>query len=136
MQQFSGASGIQRGIPVDFKVSGAETVSTTHGAFDTGADSGGSLYIKVNVTAASGTTPTLSVVVEGSQDGGTSWFQLGTIGSDGYGHGKGAATGAPANFTTTGSAQAIFPRPQLVRTRSVVAGTTPSFTYSVLGVIQ
>jgi hypothetical protein len=135
MQQYSSASGVHRGLAVDFKTPGAETASTTHSAFDTGNDSGGSLYVKVNVTAFSGTTPTLDVIVEGSQDGGTSWFQLGIVGSDGYAHGKGSGAGTPAHFASAVASQAIFPRPQLVRTRSVIGGTTPSFTYSVVGVV-
>jgi hypothetical protein len=135
MPAYSGSSGIKRGNAFDFKVSSAETASTTHKFTDTGSD-GGSLYVNVVVTAASGTTPTLTVVVEGSQDGGATWFKLGTIGSDGYSHGSGSGAGTPANFTAAGSGQAIFPRPQLVRTRSVVGGTTPSFTYTVQGVVQ
>jgi hypothetical protein len=41
---------------------------------DTGES--GVVYVQVDVTAASGTTPTLTVVIEGSNDG-TNWFQLG-----------------------------------------------------------
>lgn len=132
MNEYSNASGMERGLPVEFKASAAETASTTHAVFDTGAE-GGSLAVKVAVTAASGTTPTLTVVVETTEDG-TNWVALGTIGANGYNVGAVAVT-APSNFTTTATVRGVFPRTGLVRTRSVVGGTTPSFTYSVEGVI-
>lgn len=115
-----------RGFPATLKASAAETTSTTHNVVNT--KSYGVAAVTVAVTAASGTSPTLSVVVEGSLDGST-WFTLGTVGSDGYS--SGSAASAPANFTGAATTRAAFPAPQYVRTRSVVAGTSPSFTYSV-----
>ena len=49
---------------------------------------------------------------------------------------NGMKRGTPVDFTGTGTAQALFPLPQMVRTRSLVGGTSPSFTYSVEGVCQ
>lgn len=131
MQEFSGPSGMHRGFNVEFKAPAAETVSTTHNFFDTGID-GGSLAVKVAVTASAGTTPTLTVIVEGSEDN-SNWVPLATIGSNGYMAG-GIGT-AVANFTAAATARAVVPRTQFVRTRSVVGGTTPSFTYSVEGIV-
>jgi hypothetical protein len=84
--------------------------------------------VTVAVTAASGTTPTMTVVVEGSNDA-TTWFELGTIGANGYR--AGSIGTAPSNFTTTATSRGAFPAVQYLRTRSVIGGTTPSFTYSV-----
>lgn len=114
--------------PLVFKASGAETTSTTHAQFETGAQS--TLAVVVDVTAASGTTPTLTVVVEGSIDNST-WFTLGTIGTNGYNVGSVAT--AVSNITGTVTVRGAFPATQFVRTRSVIGGTTPSFTYSATG---
>lgn len=115
-----------RGQLLSTKSSGAETASATHASVDTIDAS--TAVVTVTVTAASGTTPTMTVVVEGSTDGAT-WVTLGTIGANGYNVG-GVAT-APTNFTTAATSRGVFSAPQLVRTRSVIGGTTPSFTYAV-----
>lgn len=127
MPDYATTGGMNRGSLYVLKASGAETASTTGGAVNTG-DNGGSLYVQVDVTAASGTTPTLTVVVEGSQDG-TNFFTLGTVGANG--HAVGATGPAPTNFTAAATARGVFPAVQYVRSRSVVGGTTPSFTYQV-----
>lgn len=128
---YTNASGAVRGTPLTLKASSAETASTTSGSANTGMDPGG-LYVEVNVTAASGTTPTMTVVIEGSLDG-TNWFTLGTVGANGYN--SGSVGTAPSNFTATaGPIRAYLDSPQYVRSRSVIGGTTPSFTYTVLAV--
>lgn len=128
---YSNSSGPVRGSAVVLKASSAETASTTGTSVNTGGDPG-SLYVEVNVTAASGTTPTLTVVVEGSLDN-TNWFTLGTVGANGYN--VGPVSTAPTNFTVTaGPIRAYFDMPQYIRSRSVIGGTTPSFTYTVTGV--
>lgn len=132
MNLYSAGGRLVRGTPLNLVAAGTvETASTSHTPVDTG-DEGGSLYVTVAVTAASGTTPTLTVVVEGSQDG-TTWTALATVGSNGYAAGSVVGT-APANFTAAATATAYVPRGQLVRARSVVGGTTPSFTYGVSAV--
>lgn len=122
---FSGTM-IKRGSQSTLKPSTAETVSATHSSVDT-ADSG-VIYVEVICTAASGTTPTLLVVVEGSIDT-VNWFELGTLGSNGYR--VGSIGTAPANITGAVTMRAGFPAIQYCRTRSIVGGTSPSFTYSV-----
>lgn len=125
---YASGSIIKRGSAYTLKASAAEGTSTTHPAIDTGASA--VLCLVVDVTAKSGTNPTLTVVVEGSDDGGTTWFTLGTIGSDGYSAGTTAT--APSNFTDVATTRAAFPAVQMVRTRSVVGGTsTPTLTYSI-----
>jgi hypothetical protein len=125
------ASHTNRGKQYKLKASGAETASTTGHALNTGNESG-SLFVTVKVTAATGTTPTMTVVIEGSADG-TNWFTLGTVGANGYAAGTTAT--APTNFTAAATVRAAFPAMQYVRSRSVIAGTTPSFTYSVTGAV-
>lgn len=120
----------QRGAIHILKASAAETASATHKSAT--ARQGGSVVVTVAVTAASGTTPTMVVVVEGSLDGST-WFEIGRIGSDGYR--AGSVGTAPANFTAAATSRAALTGPSLIRTRSIVAGTTPSFTYSVTAIV-
>jgi VCBS repeat-containing protein len=125
---FSVGASTRRGSLYTLKAAGAETASTTHGSINV-LDGSGSAVVTVAVTAASGTSPTMTVVVEGSDDG-TTWFEIGTIGANGY---RAGTTGtAPSNFTGAATTRAVLPAPQFVRTRSVVGGTTPSFTYSVV----
>ena len=79
------------------------------------------LVIEINVTAASGTTPTLDVDLEDSFDG-TTWNKVSDVNA--------------ANITTTG---VTIKRLNLVDTPSTgrlrvgytVGGTTPSFTFTV-----
>jgi len=119
---------IKRGILSVLKPSGAETTSTTGPAVDVRA--AGTVIVTVDVTAVSG-TPTMTVVIEGSDDGAT-WFELGTIGANGARVGQVGT--APSNITGTGTIRAVLPAPQFVRSRSVIGGGTPSLTYSVTAV--
>ena len=123
---YATSSGMKSGRLVTTKASAAETSSTTHAS--TAVQPGeSSVIVTVAVTAASGTTPTLTVVVEGSVDG-TTWFTLGIVGASGFSVGVGTA---PTNLTAAATSYGAFPATPFVRTRSVVGGTTPSFTYSV-----
>lgn len=125
---YATSTGMHHGTPGVFtKAAGAETVSTTHGLVD-GSHSA-SAIVTVNVTASGGTTPTLTVAVEGSNDG-TNWVLLGTLGANGYNLGSVAT--APSNLTGAATVTGVFPTMGSVRTRSIVGGTTPTFTYSVL----
>jgi hypothetical protein len=125
--KFATPTGMHSGKPKQItKASGAETASTTHPAVDSSASA--NAVVTVTVTASGGTTPTLTVVVEGSNDG-TNWVALGTIGANGYVLGTPATP--PTNLTGAATVVGVFPAMQQTRTRSVVGGTTPSFTYSV-----
>lgn len=71
----------------------------------------------LNVTAASGTTPTLNVTMQTSSDNAT-WRSLGTF----------------AQKTAAGSERLSFNGlDKFVRASWVIAGTTPSFTFSISG---
>lgn len=72
---------------------------------------------QLNVTAASGTDPTLDVTLEDSLDG-TNWNTIGTFAQ---------ATGATREVKDIST-----PFAGMVRAKWVVAGTTPSFTFSVI----
>jgi hypothetical protein len=78
----------------------------------------GTLRLLLDVTAASGTGPTLDVTVETSFDGATGWRSLGTF----------------AQKTAVASERKSFPGcDRYVRATWTVGGTTPSFTFSVAG---
>lgn len=74
------------------------------------------LRAQLDVTAASGTTPNLTVFVEGTLDG-TNWDALGTFA---------AKTAAGREVITVNPV--IGTR---LRVRWAITGTTPSFTFSV-----
>ena len=96
-------------------VSAALTATATTAAF---TPTFGSCYeINIPVTAVSGTTPTMDVVVQESDDGGTNWFDV-------YAFPRITATGMyrSPKLLLTGNR---------VRYVQTVAGTTPSFTRSV-----
>lgn len=99
---------------VTLKAAGAQTENTNGSAVET---AGGSVSLTLAVTAASGTSPTLDITIQGSDDA-TTWYTLGTFAQK-----TGAATEIKA-----------FPAPKFVRYASTIGGTdTPSFTYSITG---
>lgn len=75
---------------------------------------GAALYL--NVTAASGTTPTLTVTVEDSPDGQT-WYTL--------------ATFTQATGVTSEAKRVLDPFGRYLRVSYTVGGTAPSFTFDV-----
>lgn len=98
-------------------------VSAARGASgDSGPQSGyevsDTLRAQLDVTAASGTTPTLNVVLEDTLDGGATWNTVGTFAQ------RTAAGREVVNITT--------PFTDRLRARWTVGGTTPSFTFSVV----
>ncbi len=99
-----------------FAESAARAASGDSGAVD-GFERAGLLRAQLHVTAASGTTPTLDVVLEDTVDAGASWNVVGTFAQ------KTAAGREVINVTT--------PFTDRLRARWTVGGTTPSFTFSV-----
>lgn len=79
------------------------------------------LRAQLEVTAASGTAPTLDVVLEDTLDG-TTFNVVGTFTQ------ATAAARQVVNVTA--------PFTDRLRVRWTVAGTTPSFTFSVLGYVE
>lgn len=97
----------------------AASAARTTTANGTTTDNEGALIanVKLDVTAASGTTPTLNVTIQG-QDAAGDWFTLGTFTQ---------ATGVTAQTIP------VVLAGRQVRAIWTVAGTTPSFTFSVIG---
>jgi len=96
----------------------------------------------LNVTAVSGTTPTLDVFAQASNDGGTTWFdvpydqQLTTnaaAADQTAGTNKRNISGA-ASITAAAKTVAVFRNAGygLVSFFWVIGGTTPSFTFDVV----
>ncbi len=77
--------------------------------------------VQLNVTAVSGTTPTLDVVVEDTLDG-VNWNTVGSF----------------AQVTAVGRQVVNFSAPfaDRIRVRYTVGGTSPSFTFAVLAYSQ
>lgn len=90
------------------------TTGDNSGALGWGAAS--TIRAQLDVTAASGTTPELDVIIEDSLDG-TNWNTIGTF----------------AQKVTTGREviNITIPFSERVRVSWIIAGTTPSFTFSV-----
>lgn len=101
-------------------LSGVQTASVT-GAAKPGYAGTSGLIFQLVVTAASGTTPTLDVVIEDTIDG-VNWFNIAT-----FAQVTGAATQVQRYSGVKG--------PQ-VRARATIGGTTPSFTFSVTAFLQ
>lgn len=105
---------------ISFAESLARTASGDSGAV-AGFGDKVTLRVQLSITAASGTAPTLDVVLEDTIDG-TNWNVVGTFGQ------KTAAGREVVNITS--------PFSDRLRARWTVAGTTPSFTFSVLGYVE
>jgi hypothetical protein len=85
-----------------------------------GGDTGDNFSLQLIVTAASGTTPTLDVTVQWSMDGST-WSPAET--PDIF-----------SQVTATTSKVKVFPvKAPNYRISYTIGGTTPSFTFTVLG---
>lgn len=100
--------------------SAARTTSSTIGLPNLGGPAA-VVVIEVNVTAVSGTTPTLQVALEDTFDG-TNWNNVSNV--------------SGSNITTTGRVVKRLnlqdtPCTENVRLSWTIGGTTPSFTFSV-----
>lgn len=100
--------------------SAARTVTGNSGEID-GFNAASTLRAQLDVTAASGTTPTLDVVIQDSLDG-TNWNTIGTFAQK-------VTTGREVINITT-------PFANRVRVLWTIAGTGPSFTFAVIVVSQ
>lgn len=96
--------------------SAARTASGDSGALR-GYGVADTLRVQLDVTAGSGTTPTLNVVVEDSLDG-TNWNTIGSFAQ------KAAAGREVINITS--------PFGENIRYRWTIGGTTPSFSFSII----
>jgi hypothetical protein len=78
--------------------------------------------LRMNVTTASGTSPTLAVVVEDSIDGGATWNTIGSFAQ------KTAAGREVINITE--------PFADTVRARWTISGTAPNFAFDLRAYVQ
>lgn len=101
-------------------VASAARTASGNQTFGTQDSSGKALRIQLDVTAASGTTPTLDVVIEDTLDG-VNWNAVGA-----------AFTQRTAPGRQVIDIQGLFHGQ--MRVRWTIGGTTPSFTFSVRGV--
>ena len=108
-----------RGKAVTLKASGATTATGTTSAQELGDK--GTVRMKLAVTAASGTSPTLAVQLQTSSDGGSSdsWRSLGSAFT--------TATTTTSQYISVGGCD------RFLRASYTVGGTTPSFTWSLIG---
>lgn len=98
----------------------AARTSSGNGAGVIGGDTGDNLSLQLIVSASSGTTPTLDVAVQWSMDG-TTWSPAET-------------PDAFTQMTGNGSKVKVFPvKAPNYRIAYTIGGTTPSFTFQVLG---
>lgn len=106
---------IDRFATTTIAASAARTISGDTGTLP-GYGPAESLRAQLDVTAASGTSPTLNVVLEDTLDG-TNWNVIGTFAQR-------TAAGREVITVTT-------PFSDQLRARWTVGGTTPSFTFSL-----
>lgn len=95
--------------------------ATANGTVFSGYGAAESIRLQLEVTARSGTSPTLDVIIQDSMDG-TNWYTVGTF----------------AQKTNTGTEAINITTPvcNRLRVRATLAGTTPSFTFSVKAVAR
>lgn len=108
---------------IELAASAARTASGNGSAFGGFAQSS-KLAAQLAITAASGTNPTLDVVIQHSIDGGTTWHDLITFAQQ---------TGTATLFADYAEVEASTAQVygDKLRAKWTVGGTTPSFTFSV-----
>ena len=107
-----------RSADVTLHASGPETATGSSAGVELG--DAATVRLLLDVTAASGTTPTLDITIETSFDNGVTdaWRSLGTF----------------AQKTAVSSERKSFGGcDRWIRSRRVITGTTPSLTYSITG---
>lgn len=113
--EFQSNTGLEAGMTLT-PLTTATVTNPGAASIDNLASSANGLTAVLSVSAVSGTTPTLSVIIEHSPDN-SAWGPLITFGT------KNTVTAEYASVT--GTVQ------RYIRARWVIAGTTPSFTFHV-----
>lgn len=108
--------------------SAARTVSAN--GPDLVAPSAERVIVWLNVTAVSGTTPTLDVAIQGKDPVSGAYVTLLSFAQATGTGAQVAALGAEADKATAPLASA-FPVPRVLRVVTTIGGTTPNFTFSV-----
>ena len=116
--------------------SAAFTASGTSAAFS--VNSATQLFVGVDITVATGTTPAFSAWLQGSDDGGTTWYDLpadlvlvsttAAAGNSVTANQRNVANNQSASGQHTGIYKSL--PADRIRLRWVISGTTPSFTFS------
>ena len=88
-----------------------------------------SLLVQLNITARSGTTPTLVLVIEDSVDGGKNWSPVITFASQNSVIVVRSQTGIRGDAYPAGFVWPI--NASKIRARWTIGGTSPSFTFDV-----
>lgn len=125
------ATGSAAGYAEETVVASAARTTSSQTAALSGYGGSASIRAQLDVTAASGTSPTLNVVIEDTLDG-TNWNVIGTFVQR-------VATGREVinvheEKAESGTFQPVFA--DRVRVRWTIGGTTPSFTFAVIFVSQ
>jgi hypothetical protein len=107
------------------QASGAQTVGASSAAISVGTFR--EFLVLVNVTTVSGTTPSLAFFVDTSSDGGTTWMQIASGSAI-------TATGFQLIPLGAGSSATPVLFGDTIRLRWTISGTTPSFTFSAVGI--
>lgn len=109
------ASGrVARGDSVTLAASAARTATGNGTAFEVGDKT--TLRCELNVTAVSGTAPTLVAAVETSANGTSGWTEIAAF----------------SQVTATGTTRKVFTGlDRFVRPKWTIGGTTPSFTFAL-----
>ena len=101
-----------------FTVLGSTTATATAQSPAVPSGQYNTLRLTLNVTAASGTTPSMTVTIETSSTGSGGWTSVGAF----------------AAATAVSTQQKVFSGlDRFVRANYAISGTTPSFTFSVTG---
>lgn len=118
----------------------AVTATGTGGAVVLQDFQGEQIVAKLNVSAASGTTPTLDVVMQESLDGGTNWVDVARFAqitaattNAHYANlvGSTAVAGAVGDGTIAASTTGVALVSDTLRVKYTIGGTTPSFTFTL-----
>ncbi len=111
----------RRASHLTIQPSGAETASGNSASVEVGEYK--EALVTLNVTAASGTSPSLTVLLQASDDEGTTWYNL-----------------PNASFTAatavTSQAIQINTFGDYIRASYAITGTSPSFTFAVKAVLK
>jgi hypothetical protein len=108
--------------PIQVVASAARTTTGTSGTLAV-PEAGSQLSLLLNVTAASGTTPSMTVSVQWSDDGGTTWADADT------------ADAFQAITAAKVTVKAFQVRAPMYRLAWAITGTTPSFTFTALAFV-
>lgn len=105
--------------PAVVSASSAKTTTGNSSRMALGYEAGANLNLLADITAVSGVTPTLDLSVEWSHDGGTTW----------------AVAEAADTFSQVTAAKTVVKQFAVkgpdYRVKWTIAGTAPSFTFSV-----